>query len=567
MTVFELAFSTRRVEKKQATAVPMPSPSASATPTAGFVVKLKAPDGTRHYANICSHPAIQRPLNPADQEVEDGVLRTRGIDNLRVPLLLSPVRTVALGGDDDEEAVCFDVMFNSAVLDVALPGGASEDANSAAAAHGIDPALSKMVRMRLVELALSHAEQDLGYKLGRAYTLPKNASYKGGVGGGRQPVPCQALRNLISAQEAAELQAQQHAAAGPWKSKREAAGQTTRAKIEELASFEDDRLEERRQQPLIKKGFLSAQSAKGRHLYPNGSEEGMLYGDVKVAGDPLGYLPKGLRSRVKVVDPATTTPEQQQQMMEDYANGSGPRRPSATAGAANSTKGGGGGGGGGAGNLNKGFLNGAGGSLYPNGSAESGGGKPSAEAALNELIPSTAELERIASETDSDTFLKELSGMASLLGLGSSGGPSAWPPSDAGGLGGLTSGDLFSGEGPVHAAKRESLRQHYETGYSGHSSGGGGAASASARSDERRPEHELLDSGVDEPVVLKVSLPALESLEGVEVDISEDHFRLVAPNAYRLELSWPRPMDADAAKAKFLKKSHTLQVTVPPAAV
>ena len=550
----------------------MPAPSASATPTAGFVVKLKAPDGTRHYANICSHPAIQRPLNPADQEVENGVLRTRGIDNLRVPLLLSPVRTVPLGGDDEEEAVCFDVMFNTAVLDVALPGGASEDANSAAAAHGIDPALSKMVRMRLVELALSHAEQDLGYKLGRAYTLPKNASYKGGVGGGRQPVPCQALRNLIAAQEAAELQVQQHAAAGPWKSKREAAGQTTRAKIEELASFEDDRLEERRQQPLIKKGFLSAQSAKGRHLYPNGSEEGMLYGDVKVAGDPLGYLPKGLRSRVKVVDPATTTPEQQQQMMEDYANGSGPRRPSATAGAADSTKGGGGGGGGGggagAGNLNKGFLNGAGGSLYPNGSAESGGGKPSAEDALNELIPSTAELERIASETDSDTFLKELSGMASLLGLGGSGGPSAWPPSDAGGLGGLTSGDLFSGEGPVHAAKRESLRQHYETGYSGHSSsGGGGAASASARSDERRPEHELLDSGVDEPVVLKVSLPTLESFEGVEVDISEDQFRLVAPNAYRLELRWPRPMNADAAKAKFLKKSRTLQVTVPPAAV
>ena len=60
----------------------MPAPSASATPTAGFVVKLKAPDGTRHYANICSHPAIQRPLNPADQEVENGVLRTRGIDNL-----------------------------------------------------------------------------------------------------------------------------------------------------------------------------------------------------------------------------------------------------------------------------------------------------------------------------------------------------------------------------------------------------------------------------------------------------------------------------------------------------
>ena len=47
----------------------------------------------------------------------------------------------------------------------------------------------------------------------------------------------------------------------------------------------------------------------------------MLYGDIKTAGDPLGYLPKGLRSRVNVVDTATTNAGDQQKLMEAYADG------------------------------------------------------------------------------------------------------------------------------------------------------------------------------------------------------------------------------------------------------
>lgn len=530
------------------------SSTPSAAPLPGFVVKLSAPDGTRHYANLCSHSAIQRPLDGRDKEVDDGILRTRGIDNLRVPLLISPVRTVALAGGE-EEAVCFDVIFSTAVLAVALPGGTAEEANSAAAANGIDPALSKMVRIRLVELALSHAEQDLGYKLGRNFTLPKAATYKGGVSGGRQPVPCNALRNLIAAQEAAQQQQQEHASAGPWRSRREAAGQTTRPKIQELASFED---EPTNNEPLLKKGFLAKQSAKGRHLYPDGSEEGLLYGDIKTAGDPLGYLPKGLRSRVNVVDTGSVTEQQQQKMMEDYASGRKvtppgmpPAPPGTThpGGASGSTGAGAKGSASkGAGDLSKGFLNSSAGALYPDGSTE-GGGKSEMDA-LRELIPTKTEMESLAESTDTDTFLKELSAMGSLLGLEGVGGGGA----SSGGSGG--SSTAGPGSSPI--------RQFYETGHGDPESGGVGDATG----DERVPEYEFAEAGdADQAVVLKVKLPELASLAEAEVDTSDESFSLVAKGLYRLELKWPRPVCADDAKAKFLKKSRTLQVTVPPAAV
>ena len=515
-------------------------PTGTAAATAGFVVKLFAPkDKTRHYINLCSHSAIDRPIDGRDKEVDDSVLRTRGIDNLRVPLLTSAVRTVALAGGD-EEAVCFDVVFNPAVLAVALPGGDKQNANSAAAANGIDPALSKFVRVRLIELALTNAERELGYKLGRDYTLPKSATYKGGIGGGNKPVPCGELRQFIARKEAAAQQSQQHEAPGPWSSKRAAAGKTTRGKIEELDSFEDG---DKASAPLLKKGFFSSAAKKGKELYPEGSSEGMLYGDVKTAGDPLGYLPKGLRNRVHVVDPSTTTEEQQQKMMEDYATGKkkpaaggvngGAAPASATAGKAADA---------GAGNLAKGFLNGK--QLYPDRSSE--GDQPSEHDALKELMGSKSDWDELANSTDPDTFLSELGQMGAMLGLDGAGG----------GMGGLMKS--MPPMPPKDVQGGESVRKYYET------AAATGAAPASA---ERAPEHELVDAGVDQAVVLKVKLPELESLADAEVDISEERFRFFAAGAYKLELVWPRPMAADDAKAKFTKKSRTLTVTVPPACV
>ena len=51
----------------------------------------------------------------------------------------------------------------------------------------------------------------------------------------------------------------------------------------------------------MKKGFLNSAKAQGA-LYPDGSTEGT---PPDGAGDPLGWMPKGLRSKVQVVDEGT----------------------------------------------------------------------------------------------------------------------------------------------------------------------------------------------------------------------------------------------------------------------
>ena len=86
-----------------------------------------------YYVNICSHPTIERPIDGRDKEVSDEILRTRGLENLRVPLLTGLARTVVVG-DDDTEAVCIDVVFSPAVLAVALHGEAGGVTAAAAAA-------------------------------------------------------------------------------------------------------------------------------------------------------------------------------------------------------------------------------------------------------------------------------------------------------------------------------------------------------------------------------------------------------------------------------------------------
>ncbi|CAE7359340.1 BMY1, partial [Symbiodinium pilosum] len=64
--------------------------------------------------------------------------------------------------------------------------------------------------------------------------------------------------------------------------------------------------------PAIKKGFLN--SGKAGLYGPEGSKEGVL---PENAGDPLGYIPKGLRKQCKIVD--TGSPEYQAQQRQKEA--------------------------------------------------------------------------------------------------------------------------------------------------------------------------------------------------------------------------------------------------------
>ena len=48
-----------------------------------------------------------------------------------------------------------------------------------------------------------------------------------------------------------------------------------------------------------------------------------------------------------------------------------------------------------------------------------------------------------------------------------------------------------------------------------------------------------------------------------DVDISDERFHLRASGNYALQLAWPTRVASDGAKAKFVKKSRSLKVTLP----
>jgi len=90
---------------------------------------------------------------------------------------------------------------------------------------------------------------------------------------------------------------------------------------------------------------------------------------------------------------------------------------------------------------------------------------------------------------------------------------------------------------------------------------------AQASAAERTPAHSFSDAEGG-GLVLRVEVPELTSMAAAELEVSATSFSLYVPQLYRLgPIAWPRPVDADAARAKFLKKSGVLQVTLPDVCV
>ena len=266
-------------------------------PQAGFTAKLTA-HGTKYYVNICAHPAIDRPIDAQDRPVSDDHLDSMGVDNLRVPLLTGPARVIG-----EDESCCMDVIFHPAVLRISLPPEPQADDGPQQKRR---QALGKHVRQRLVELALKNVEEDLNVKLGRDYTLPRNIKYKGGVGPEKRPVPLAVLRQMVAGKAAEAAHKELAAAPGPWRTNHKKVGLERReapriVELEEEGSVLDAAT---KKAPAagVKKGFLNSAKAQGA-LYPNGSTEGT---PADGAGDPLGWMPKGLRSKVQVVSQELT---------------------------------------------------------------------------------------------------------------------------------------------------------------------------------------------------------------------------------------------------------------------
>merc|ERR1719321_1107428 len=137
----------------------------------------------------------------------------------------------------------------------------------------------------LTNVAFNNIEKNLGVKLSRnEVKLVKNCRYKDGQGAdGRIP---RDFVDVVEDDEPPEADRPPEVSPEPL--------------IEEVAAPGG------RKKPAVKKGFFN--NNKGKTLYPEeGSKEGVVHED---AGNPMGWMPKGLRNKAKIVD--CNSPEYQE---------------------------------------------------------------------------------------------------------------------------------------------------------------------------------------------------------------------------------------------------------------
>jgi hypothetical protein len=234
-------------------------------PNVGFAIKTSCTVQAvpaQLYINFCHHAGIGAPVNRRGQPVSEDEL-ARGVAFLQVPIDCGTWRKIP-ASESGKLAYIVDVIYNKTMIE-RLMNDAFCRANGEFREH-------------LFELAMKTVEQSLpSVRITRQVTLVKKCRYlharteDGGANEG-------AIFKAIDGASYAEDKAPAPAAPEPL--------------IEEVKPRKPGK-------PLVKKGFLNGDKAKGKLYGEEGSKEGVL---PENAGDPLGYLPKKLRSTCKVVD-------------------------------------------------------------------------------------------------------------------------------------------------------------------------------------------------------------------------------------------------------------------------
>mmetsp|Transcript_21315 Transcript_21315/g.50077 ORF Transcript_21315/g.50077 Transcript_21315/m.50077 type:complete len:388 (+) Transcript_21315:20-1183(+) len=240
------------------------------TPLRGFVLKCKESKTQKKvFVNIVSCDLIRPPVDAAGNPVSQDHLDSRGLSNLRVPLDVN--EPFQLKDSKGVSAVGVDVIFHPWVVERALVGRHAE-----------------YFKQTLCDLALSWAEKTTSCTLIKPPRLLKGR-YKGGVGPKKdqcRPFPIE----VPSAADDSEAVSQPPTS--------ESAGVKVLDEKEGFTSADIKPVSTKKKTSVVKKGFFN--DAKTL-LYPNGSDEAT---PPPGAGDPMGWLPPGLRSKVHVVDPA-----------------------------------------------------------------------------------------------------------------------------------------------------------------------------------------------------------------------------------------------------------------------
>lgn len=228
------------------------------------------------FINICSHSIVGKAQNHSGEEISNQNLLDRGLKTLRFPQFASMHRRVEGLG------IVVDVLYHPSLVSRAVDAPSEQ--------------LMQAYKERLTELAVPFVHQDsMGVVSMNPHTIQflQNSRYKGGKGTkGAEPIPIAVdipeegheERPLIEEVPQARKTDKNKSPASTWKK-----GDST-----------------------VKKGFFDKKGGPG--LYgPEGSKEGVV---PDGAGDPLGYLPKGLREKMQVVD---TNKKNQQQVAESAA--------------------------------------------------------------------------------------------------------------------------------------------------------------------------------------------------------------------------------------------------------
>mmetsp|Transcript_128763 Transcript_128763/g.223306 ORF Transcript_128763/g.223306 Transcript_128763/m.223306 type:complete len:534 (-) Transcript_128763:233-1834(-) len=256
-------------------------------PDAGFCIQVDTTSTAgmngRWFVNMVRHKMCEMPLAYSGKVASREHILAHGIGSLQVPFDMGSFRKLKERAEGARKTTyCIDVVFNPFIVQLFMD---DEFCNS-----------MKDYRPFVINLALKRIETSLGVKLAMdKVKLVKSLWYKDGEGNsGNIPRAFTELPVELDETETAPKTASPAPAGAP------VANEDSGPLIEDVTPG--------RKKPAIKKGFFNQQA---KPLYPEGSKEGVL---PENAGDPMGWMPKRLRNTCKIVD--TANPEYQKNEKE-----------------------------------------------------------------------------------------------------------------------------------------------------------------------------------------------------------------------------------------------------------
>jgi len=247
-------------------------------PTAGFCIQtdsLGTPAG-RWYLNLCRHSLVDMPVAHSGKTVSREYILGHGVSSMKIPFDMGSFRKLKERAEGAKQtAYAVDVVFNPFIIQMFM----DDEFNATMAEY----------RPFIINLALQRIESSIGVKLStQKVKLVKKFFYKDGEGPN-----CNEPRDFTELPQEMEIEGDDEVQRKP-------------AASAEPAEPEEPLIQDMsvKKKPAVKKGFLNNSS---KALYPEGSKEGVV---PENAGDPMGYLPKSLRKNCKIID--TGAPEYQE---------------------------------------------------------------------------------------------------------------------------------------------------------------------------------------------------------------------------------------------------------------